>query len=460
MQMTQRKTWPSLLVVFSLGTAWLAGSAQTTASQPGIDLSVPSTAVETITLDEAIKRARTSETTYASAVADNRVAEAQRGIARAALLPGLTYHNQYLYTQPLHLNGHPASPDSSTPRFIANNGVHEYVSQASVTETVGVAALADLRRTNAEAIAAKARLEVARRGLVSTVVATYYGVLAAEEKLAVAHTALDEALHFDQIAGQLENGGEGSHADSVKAHLQVQQRQRDLSEAELAEEKSRLDLGVLLFANPLTPYTVAGDLQHLPGLPLREQVNAAANVDNPDLRAAIASFHAATLEVTSAQSDFLPSLSLNYSYGIDAAQFAIHAPDGTRNLGYAAYATLDIPVWDWFATRNKLRQSNARKDLAKVELSSTQRRLAASLQELYREAEASRAQLKLLDESVRDAAESLRLTNLRYTSGEAPVLEVTDAQNTLITVENSRADGAARYYTALANLQTLTGNLP
>lgn len=271
---------------------------------------------------------------------------------------------------------------------------------------------------------------------------------------------LDEALHFDSITGQLEHGGESSHADSVKAHLQIQQRQRDLSEAELSEEKARIDLAVLLFANPLTPYTVAGGLQQLPALPLREQINAAANVDNPDLRAAIASFHAAALEVTSTQADFLPSLSVNYTYGIDAEQFAIHAPDGIRNLGYSAYATLDIPVWDWFATRNRLRQSNARKDFAKVELSSTQRRLAASLQVLYREAEASRSQLQSLDQSVRDAAEALLLTDLRYTSGEASVLEVTDAENTVITVENARADGAARYYTALANLQTLTGNLP
>ncbi len=57
------------------------------------------------------------------------------------------------------------------------------------------------------------------------------------------------------------------------------------------------------------------------------------------------------------------------------------------------------------------------------------------------------------------AAESLRLTRLRYTSGEATVLEVVDAQNALTTAENAREDGAVRYQAALANLQTLTGTL-
>jgi len=57
------------------------------------------------------------------------------------------------------------------------------------------------------------------------------------------------------------------------------------------------------------------------------------------------------------------------------------------------------------------------------------------------------------------AAESLRLTTLRYQAGEATVLEVVDAQNTLTQAQNGYADGQLRYRTALANLQTLTGTM-
>lgn len=427
-------------------------STVATAPQPG--------ATQTITLEEAIRRSQTSDPTFASATADNTVAQAQAGIVRSSLLPGVVYHNQYLYTQPLQLHGRPVSPGSSTPIYIANNAVHEYISQAAVTETIGASGVADLRKAKAEAAAARARLEVARRGLVSAVVTNYYALLVTNEKVEVLRRALDEAVHFGKISDALEKGGEVAHADTVKANLQIQQRQRDLSDAQLDAEKTRLDLAVLLFSDPMTPYTVAGDLHQFPALPARDQITAAANVNNPDLKAALASFHAATFEVASARFDYLPSLSLNYSYGIDAAQFAVHAPDGTRNLGYSAYATLDIPVWDWFATRDRVRQSTARRDLAKIELTSTQRRLAASIEELYNEAATAYAQMASLDTSVRDATEALRLTDLRYTNGEAPILEVVDAQNTLISVQNSRADGAARYNTALANLQTLTGKLP
>jgi outer membrane protein TolC len=121
---------------------------------------------------------------------------------------------------------------------------------------------------------------------------------------------------------------------------------------------------------------------------------------------------------------------------------------------------LDIPVWDWFATHNRVKQSTIRRTQAQAELTITQRRLIASLDELYREASVSQAQMTLLNQSVQTATESLRLSNLRYAAGECTVLEVVDAQTSLVSAESSRADGAVRYYIALANLQTLTGNMP
>ena len=55
------------------------------------------------------------------------------------------------------------------------------------------------------------------------------------------------------------------------------------------------------------------------------------------------------------------------------------------------------------------------------------------------------------------AAESLRLTNLRYQAGESTALEVVDAQNTLVQARNAADDAEARYRLALAALQMLTG---
>jgi outer membrane protein TolC len=44
-------------------------------------------------------------------------------------------------------------------------------------------------------------------------------------------------------------------------------------------------------------------------------------------------------------------------------------------------------------------------------------------------------------------------------NGESTVLDVVDAQNTLVTTEDAQADGSVRYELALAQLETLTGRL-
>ncbi len=422
---------------------------------------------QAVTLPEAIRRAEANEPAYAATRAEARAASLDREIARSALLPGLVYHNQALYTQP---NGasNQAGPQGlqAAPIFIANNAVREYASQASITETLGLAQVAGVRAANAASARAAAELEVARRGLVAAVAGLFYGVLASERRLGVLDRARDEAASFQALTQEREAAREAAHADVIKAELTVQQRERDRVEGRLARDRARLELAVLLFADPLTPYTL--DDPPAQGLPAFSEVETAARHSSPELASALAFLQQSDAEVLGAQAALLPDLQLNFTYGIDATTFATRAPvdkallDGMRNpnnLGYSIGATLDIPVWDWFATEHRIRQSEVRREAVRVALSASQRRLIAGLRENYAEAQTAQGQLASLAASVRTAEESLRLTRLRYTSGEATVLEVVDAQTTLYSAQTAQEDGQVRYEQALSELQTLTGTL-
>lgn len=426
----------------------------------------------TVTLDDAIARARANEPTFAAAAAAAHNAALDRSIARAALLPSANYYNEYLYTESAHCplsnkvcaanaGVQPQSTGnvvSTVPRFIANNTVHEYTSQAQVNENIGAQQLNAVSRASASLAVANAELEIASRGLVASVAGLFYASFTAEHRVTIAERAANEAASLTKLTQQRENGREVAHADVVKAQLQQQQRDRDLSDAKLNAEKARLDLGVLLFPDPRTPYTLTVP-ETPPAVPARADVEAALAKHNPELESALASAHLANLNVFAAKSAYLPDLALNYTYGIDAPQFAVNGLDGTRNLGYSASATLNIPVWDWFTTHDKVRQSEINRDAAKVALTNTQRKLIATLDESYSEAVAAHDQLDSLNLSVSTAAESLRLTLLSYSAGESNILEVVDAENSLTTSELAREDGIVRYQTALANLQMLTGTL-
>jgi outer membrane protein TolC len=422
----------------------LAATAQV-ADSPG------STAPLTITLQDALQRARLNDPQYRSALTDLGLARQDRVQARTGMLPNTNFNSSFIYTQGTGV------PSVTASKYIANNGVHEYISQADVHQALSLTSLADYRRSSAALAQARAKAEIAARGLVVTVTQVYYGLVVAERKYATAQRAASEAEKFLGISQKLENGGEVARADVIKAKIQAQQQQRDLQEARLGMERSRLDLAVLLFQDFNQNFTVVDDLQTPEPLPAFTEVETAGKKNNPELRAALAAYEVASHEVTAAWGGLLPSLNIDYFYGIDSNKFAIRN-DGVRNLGYSTVASLQIPIFSWGADRSKLKQAELRRDQAKVELSFSQRQLLSHLREFYGEAETSRMELESLASSAEMASESMRLTTLRYQAGESTVLEVVDAQNTLTQARNAYDDGQSRFRVAIANLQTLTGN--
>src|SRR5438067_1213300 len=119
----------------------------------------------TINLADALTRARTVNLNYLSAVQDSLIAAEDTKQSRAVLLPQVNSNNQYIYTQG---NG------TDTGRFIGANGVHEYTVLGAVEETLSQTAILEHRRAIAAEAVARAKQEVARRGIFTTVIEKYY----------------------------------------------------------------------------------------------------------------------------------------------------------------------------------------------------------------------------------------------------------------------------------------------
>src|SRR5213078_5101890 len=99
--------------------------------------------------------------------------------------------------------------------------------------------------------------------------------------------------------------------------------------AQLEMERNRLELAVLIFPNFNENFTTVDDLENVGPLPSYQEVETSAGDKNPQLRVALASLRAANQELAVAWNSFLPSLSLDYFYGIDATHFAVNGFDKT-----------------------------------------------------------------------------------------------------------------------------------
>lgn len=422
--------------------------------------------VPTVKIEDAIARARQYSGQIQSANLAVLLAKQDTVQVRAARLPSVNALNQFIYTEG---NGTPSGV------FVANDGVHVYNEQAQVHEEVlSFVRHGDVNRALAAEAIAQARVEIAARGLNYTVIQDYYGIVSAQRRRANLRRSVDEAQRFLQITEQQEKGGEAAHADVIKAQIDLAQRQRDLKEAQLSIDKAKIALGVLIFPNFSAEFNVVDDIDQPALLQPIAEARAQAAASSPDVKAANAGVEEAGLEVNVARYQYVPSLSLDVFYGIDANQFAINSHEtqdtgrstlpnylvaSRHNLGYVAQATLNIPVWNWGATRSRIRQAEMKREQAQLDLTIARKTLDGNVAAAYAEAQGSFAQIESLRGSLDLANENLRLTLLRYQAGEATAFEVVDAQNTVTGARNALDDGLGRYRIALVTLETLTGNL-
>lgn len=412
----------------------------------------------TLTLKDALALAEKNDPAVLAAASDAIAAREDNRQARAALYPSLSARSEYLGTQG---NGKLASG-----RFVTNDGVHVYREWAVVHQDLspGLWSRTAVQRAQVAEALARAKAQVARRGLVATVTRNYYTLIVAQRKYATAQASLTNAQRSLGISEELERGREVAHSDVVRSQLQEVAQRQVVEDARLAMENARLDLAVLLFRDFNQDFSIVDDLDSPSPLPAYNEVETMAGRENPTVGAAIEALRAARLDVKIARQAFLPTLIVDAVYGIEANELALHGVVAAArdlgplpSLGYFVTASLNIPVWDWGIRHSKVKQSELKREQASVDLSLAQRTAIRNLRGFYDEAQVARGQIDLLRRAADLAAENLRLVSLRYQAGEATLLELVDAQTSLIQARNAYDDGMARYRLAISNLQTLTG---
>lgn len=415
---------------------------------------IPATQPLQITLADAIRRAKTIDPILATARANARIAAETAVQARAANLPNVLGNAQYLYTQG---NGTLAS------RFVANNGVHEYVAQTNVHQNVSPPLFLTYRSDAILAAAARDKAEIASRGVVVTVVQAYATLVAANENLVSANGILNAAQQFLSITQKRENSGNAAHADVVKAQIQVADDQVNLQNTQLAQQQARIALGLLIFRRADRNYVVVDDPARILKLPAFVQARQEAAANDPQVDAALKTENAAHKNLDAARLGYLPTLAFDYYFGIDANAFAMQTTefDGTRiqNLGYAASASLSVPLFTWGATHSKVAVARAQQQEAKSALSYARRLHTGDLELFYEQAKMAQQEIQIRTQSTADAIESRKLTLARYKAGLATALEVVNAESTVGLERDALYTAETNYATALANLATLTGNL-
>jgi len=152
-----------------------------------------------------------------------------------------------------------------------------------------------------------------------------------------------------------------------------------------------------------------------------------------------------------ALAELLPQASFAFQYGIDSLHLRI------RDRGYAAFFSLNIPVFDWFTTRNLSRQFQLKAQQVQVNREVATRSFSKEYQDALSRLKSLVQQVALTEKQVKLSEENLRMSRVRYEGGEGAALEVVAAQNQLVQARINYYTALASFWNAKVDLEVATG---
>lgn len=168
--------------------------------------------------------------------------------------------------------------------------------------------------------------------------------------------------------------------------------------------------------------------------------------DNTDLNLINYQMRLQELNTDNIKAGFLPSLSLNANYGWQGQTEKLVKKDATTGFTSGLYSLrLSIPIFDGFAKRNRIKQSN----IALKQMQLNKQYLERSIRNQFQTAANNLSQnervIRAQQENMKVAEELYSVTKLSYTEGIAPLSE-------LINAENGLKEAQTQYLTAMLQM--------
>ena len=400
-----------------------------------------------LSVEEAVARAMAQASAYEAAKDDEGIAADQARSGGARLLPAFGAEATVVYNSP-------GAGTPGTQSFLSENSVLWYRATAGATGTLFGGLGAQLKADKALLSAAHAGTEVARRELAQATIDAYYGVVLAKAQSSVVTENRTAADELARVTGLRFGSGEVPEVDVLRTRMLAATRADEHLQAQAAVTEASSRLGVLVGGG--SEWDVApldgtrADLGSVEALATATEGTSPA----PSVAAADAQVDAANAGVGAARAEFLPQIAYMVGYGFDTDTLGAALP---RHLGVTAGITLTVPIFDWGIGARAVDAAKLSAHQAEVARDQAERAARADLAISVSGARAAARRSEGLAASLADAERNVGISQARYTAGEADLLEVTEAQQTLVDTRYAMNTALAEYQSALGHLRLLAG---
>ena len=149
------------------------------------------------------------------------------------------------------------------------------------------------------------------------------------------------------------------------------------------------------------------------------------------------------LQLKMTRGGLMPQLAL----GAMAAYVDVANSGNTQKFGFAS---LSIPITDWWGGAHKIKQQQVKIEMARNKLSETSELLVLQIQQTANELKESFDQVKLAEKSVEQARENLKVTDDNYRSGNISISDLLEAQALFQSSNDNLTNNRCNYQIAKA----------
>ena len=277
----------------------------------------------------------------------------------------------------------------------------------------------------------------------------FYGVLAADQQVALAENVVTIAQRFRDVAQARFDEGAAPRLDVMASELGLVRSKADLDLARSSRRASQADLNALLNRPPGMTLALAGDAFEVPALPTLDRATAAALSTNIDLIGLDreAAIETSTLDLLKAERVPMPT----FSFGT-----ALNAP-GEFNVGPHAGFSIELPLFS--RNQGEIAGSVARTDTIKARREALRRRVEANVYAAIERVTAQRAQVDAFRTSLVPTATELQgLAEESYRLGRTSILAALEAQRSLRDMKYDYVQALLALQAAVADLEDILGS--
>ena len=402
----------------------------------------PRPAPARITLDEAVRRAISRNTSVEIAVAEIQRAHALLREVRSFALPTITGNGAATLLDSARIsNGTQIQPRGSltgnVQLLVPLVVPQRWVNWSHASEQIEIASLS---------------ADDVRRQIAVSAARAYVTVLAQHRLVEANQRARDNARDHLQYARARLDAGTGNRLDAVRSAQEVASDDAQVAAALVNLVRAQEALGVLVGAD--APLDVTEEVQ-LSAAASETDAMREAEARRADLRAARGRIDAADHVLRDSYADYLPFL--NASVTPFAATYSSLTTPGT---GWQAQLVLTVPFFDGGLRYGAREERSALLGEARIALEGALRQARSEVRTAFEEVQRDDLALQASREAARLAEEALQMTTAAYKAGATNDLDVLDAERRFRDAQTAAATAEDNSRQARIDLLAATGRFP